>query len=188
MSIRRRHSIVADRPPSGPGPYHPGARRSLRLLPAAVLATAAGCGEGVPTGLPESAVCTTEASIQTCISKPEFRPGQTAVLTVVNRRSASILLDMCSIEMTRGETRGDDYTRAFDPSNRCGRDASLADVIENMRTLDPRDRFQLALPVGTHLSQGFYSVNVFRVNDDGTPTEDSPFLSPVFLVIPTAGR
>ena len=83
--------------------------------------------------------------------------------------------------------RAAEFEAVFEPQGRCGPGATLADIVANMVELAPGESFEDGIQIISFAFQGFYRVNVWILNADGTLAANTPAFSATFLVFPSAG-
>lgn len=158
--------------------------RRLRLIPMAALSVLMGCSTS-PTGS-RALPCATVDNIEVCADRLEYRPGATISLTVTNRRSETVFKDACSTEIVGKTSQAVEFEVDYDPTLYCGEDVTLAEITALMVELPPGASIVESYTLARFAFQGFYRVNVWILDETGTPISTLPFHSGTFEVFPTA--
>ena len=154
----------------------------IRALAAAVVTA---CGSEITE--PTKSLCATRNGVEVCVvGAAQYSPGDLVRFTVRNMTGASIYKDNCSTKLV-GNTGGDDgFDEVLDPTLRCGSNAGVQDIVANMIELAPSEENSDSLQLVSFAFQGYYRVNVWIVDADGAVAFNTPAISGIFDVFPSA--
>lgn len=142
-----------------------------------------GCGSDA-TG-PTESLCATRNGVEVCVDRAQYRPLQTINYTVRNTTAGPIFKDNCSLKPV-GITRRDlEFEEVFNASLFCA-PGTPTDVMANMDEIGPGETLSATAPISAFAFQGFYRLNVWIVQADGTLAHDVPSHSGIFEVFPSA--
>lgn len=144
------------------------------------------CGGGA-TG-PRAPACASQEGIRVCADRSEYRPGDVIGLTVTNTGNATVFKDFCSTEIVGRTSNDTPFEVDYDPSLLCGQDVTLEEIVADMIELAPGASIREEHRIVPFAFQGFYRVNVWILDESGTPISTGPYYSGTFEVYPTARR
>ncbi len=146
--------------------------------------TATACS-GDPTG-PDSGRCNVRNGAEVCAARAEYGPAQTVVFTTRNTTGGPLYKDGCSTELVGRTVFTNPFKERYDPTLRCGPNPTQADIVANMVELAPGETVQESLDLSFFAFQGFWRVNVWILNADGTLAAATPAFSGIFKVFPSS--
>lgn len=158
-------------------------RRTWLALVLASLGTG-GCGSGAAG--PAASVCSTRMQVEVCVDRSEYRQGQSVRVTTRNRGTASVIRDGCSTKIVGKTSRDAAFEEVFNPALRCGEGVSASDILAAAVELAPGEVYVETLDIPFFAFQGFYRVNVWLLDPDGSPASPAPAFSGTFEVFRTA--
>ena len=138
-------------------------------------------------GFGPASTCQVRLGIEVCADREEYAPGATVNFTVVNRGTQSVLIDVCSYQVSGRSREALPFEWDYDPTRGCGPGATIEDVVAMARALDPGASLTGTVVITPGSFQGFYRVGVWQVDAPGTLVDDDPFTSNDFRVLPSAG-
>ncbi len=157
-------------------------RRTLWALASTGLAGLA-CGE--TTG-PVAALCATRHGAEACADRAEYGPGDFVRVRVRNASAATLYLDGCATKIVGKTSRSVPFEAVYDPSLRCGQNATQADIVAAMSELAPGETRQETLQLAPFAFQGFYRVNLWILDAAGALIAPDPAVTGTFRVSPSA--
>ena len=105
--------------------------------------------------------------------------------TVRNTTAAPIYKDNCSLKPVGVTRREIPFEEVFNPSLFCA-PGTPADIIANMTEIAPGETMTDTFQISAFAFQGFYRLNVWIVESDGTLAHPVPSHSGIFEVFPSA--
>jgi hypothetical protein len=146
---------------------------------------ALGCNEATGLGTP----CKETDGVSICIDRSQYRPSWTVRMTLKNNGSETVYQDVCSPSLVRslGTIADLDAVRGvYDPRRYCGADVTLEDIVAQMRELPPGGSLTVNVQIPVAAVQGFYRVDIWFLDAEGTNLPESPYGTQPFDVFPTA--
>ena len=131
-------------------------------------------------------VCDRCNEMRVLTDRAEYRNGSLVEFTITNRTSAELRYDWCSVHLVSRTSTDVPFQVRYLPSRRCGFDATIDDVIANMRIVAAGASLRDTLRVGGAALQGQYRVHMWLVDEMGLPETGNPIASNTFDVYPGA--
>lgn len=157
--------------------------RSWTVALIALLGTV-GCGSIFGVGNP----CNRGPGLEVCIDREEYPPGSNVRLTLTNVGNESLLVDVCSIQISSSVHGTDQIDFRYHPPRRCGFDVTPEQQLEMAIALGPGSNETRDLPIFSGAPQSFTRVGVWLLDPEGMPLSETPVSSPVFRIVRSAAE
>lgn len=158
--------------------------RGLAVL-TATIAPALSCS-GEATG-PRGSLCDTRHGVEVCVDRPEYRFGESILITTRNVSDRRVFKDGCGTSTARAPRSEEAFRPYYNPRRHCGVAVTRTLIVERMVELEPGASTRETLQLG-YSPQDFFRVTVWLLTPDGALAFDTPAASGVFVIFPAANN
>jgi len=152
-------------------------------MPALASALVLSCGEDAVGPAPSH--CDTRHGVEVCVDKLEYGRSEQLIVTTTNVSGSPIFRDSCAIKPTGVTNLSTDFDEVYNPRLHCGSDVTRAEIVERMLEIAPGASVDETLRFSMHAFQGWYRVNVWILDREGSLAFDTPAVSGIFRVYPS---
>ncbi|MXX78057.1 MAG: hypothetical protein F4Z33_03545 [Gemmatimonadales bacterium] len=152
-------------------------------IPALAAALVLSCGEDAVG--PATSLCDTRHGVEVCVDKPEYGRSELLIVTTTNVSGSPIFRDSCAIKPTGVTNLSAEFEEVYNPRLHCGPEVTRTDIVERMVEIAAGASAVETLRFAVHAFQGWYRVNVWILDREGSLAFDTPAVSGVFRVHPS---
>ena len=114
----------------------------------------------------------------------EYERNELIAVTTRNVSASPIFKDSCAIKPVGVTDLRREFEEVYNPRLHCGSEVTRADIIEHMVEIVPGASFEETLGISPFAFPGWYRVNVWILNAEGSLAAGTPAISGIFRVFP----